>query len=139
MLFPIIKVKDNDTGHEHIVGTNSHDTLLINDGKITYYNLQNGEGSEYGTYSFLGVEDDFSLRVEFVSYEEFQKINAREKAEELARRLEREALLKKLTGRPRERKPSKEKSAEEIRRGEALRDGIEKILREAPSSPTEST
>lgn len=29
MLFPVIKVKDNYNGTEHILGTNSHDSLYI--------------------------------------------------------------------------------------------------------------
>jgi len=60
MLFPIIKVKDNHTGYEHIVGTDSHDMLIAENGKITYYNLQNGDGSgEGGSYEFLGNEDEY--------------------------------------------------------------------------------
>lgn len=40
MLFPIIKVKDGE--HIHIVGTNSHDELYVDEitGGIHYLNLQ---------------------------------------------------------------------------------------------------
>jgi hypothetical protein len=55
MLFPVIKIKDNDTGSIRIVGTSTHDTLFVSDnGGIGYYNLQNGCGSGE-TYSFQGV------------------------------------------------------------------------------------
>lgn len=45
MLVPIIKVNDN--GHVHIVGTNSHDELYIDEktGGIQYVNLQCMEGT----------------------------------------------------------------------------------------------
>jgi hypothetical protein len=75
MLFPIIKVKDNETGYEHIIGTNSHDMLCVEDGLISYYNLQNGEGSRFGTYSFLGEEDEmYGVTVEFVTFEKLKEI-----------------------------------------------------------------
>ncbi len=87
MMFPIIKVKDKHSGHEHIVGTNSHDTLYVGeDGQIHYYNLQNGGGTGNGdeySYSFTGeVEEDeecgeifySSPQVEFVSFDELLEI-----------------------------------------------------------------
>ena len=48
-------IKDNDGGFVHEYGTNPHDSLMISDdGKcLYYYNLQCGEGSRFGTYSFL--------------------------------------------------------------------------------------
>lgn len=48
-------IKDNITGQVRPYGTNCHDSLMISeDGKyLTYYNLQCGEGSEYGSYSFV--------------------------------------------------------------------------------------
>ncbi|MFB5192677.1 hypothetical protein [Alicyclobacillus fastidiosus] len=46
MTLPIIKVRDKHSGLEHVVGTDTHDVLLVNeDGSISYMNLQNGEGS----------------------------------------------------------------------------------------------
>ena len=81
MGFPIIRVRDNCNGHEHIVGTNSHDSLHIDDsGKICYYNMQNGEGAgisaEFG-YSFSGKQDgcpEEFMEVEFVSLDGLMKI-----------------------------------------------------------------
>ena len=51
-------IKDNITGVVRLYGTDCHDSLEISDdGKyLTYYNLQCGEGSKYGSYSF--VTDD---------------------------------------------------------------------------------
>jgi hypothetical protein len=76
MRFPIIKIKDLETGGEHIVGTDSHDMLLVHNGTIKYYNLQNGDGSgEYGTYTFSGSEDEmFGTYIDFVTFEELQQI-----------------------------------------------------------------
>jgi len=47
-----IWVKDNCTGNVHQVGTDPHDSLYSLDGKVEYYNLQNGGGTPTG-YSFV--------------------------------------------------------------------------------------
>jgi len=85
MRFPIIKVKDSATNREHIVGTNSHDQLKIDNGQtIYYYNLQNGEGSRFGDYSFKGKECDYEgVTVEFVTFEELKEIYSNQCAEDL--------------------------------------------------------
>ena len=51
-------IKDNQTGNIHEYGTNEHDALHISgDGSCLYYeNLQNGDGSMCGGYSFV-MED----------------------------------------------------------------------------------
>ena len=49
-------IKDLETGVIHEYGTNCHDSLVISeDGKyLSYYNLQNGDGSgEGGGYVFV--------------------------------------------------------------------------------------
>ena len=47
-------IKDLQTGEVRLYGTNHHDALCVSDyGRfLTYKNLQNGEGSEYGDYRF---------------------------------------------------------------------------------------
>ena len=47
-------IKDLQTGNVRLYGTNCHDSLRVsNDGKtLSYYNLQNGDGSAYGDYRF---------------------------------------------------------------------------------------
>lgn len=52
-------IKDNVMGMVRLYGTNHHDSLMISDdGKyLSYYNLQCGEGSEYGSYSFVTDEN----------------------------------------------------------------------------------
>jgi len=81
MKFPIIKVRDKLTGHEHIVGTDSHDTLFIDKetGGIHYYNLQNGEGTR-GDYEFVGVDTEYDpdTQIEFVTVDqpEVQRLRA---------------------------------------------------------------
>lgn len=52
-------IKDNVTGTARLYGTNCHDSLKISeDGKyLTYYNLQCGEGSKYGGFSFVVDEN----------------------------------------------------------------------------------
>lgn len=51
-------IKDNETGAIFEYGRDFHDSLRISeDGRyLTYYNLQCGEGSLFGTYSFV-MED----------------------------------------------------------------------------------
>ena len=82
MRYPIIRVRDKLTGHEHIVGTDTHDTLYVgDDGGIHYYNLQNGEGTgRNGDYEFVGVDDEYALgpEIEFVQVDqtEVQRLRA---------------------------------------------------------------
>ena len=78
MLIPVIKVKDKaHDGYIHIVGTNSHDSLIVMNGQLEYYNLQNGCGTigddEYG-YEFV-AEDGFLPHIEFVTLEEWLKLS----------------------------------------------------------------
>ena len=40
-----IFVKDRLTGRVHRVGAERHDALLVVDGQVRYYNLQNGDGT----------------------------------------------------------------------------------------------
>jgi len=81
MIFPVIKVRDKLTGREHIVGTDSHDTLYIDKetGGIHYYNLQNGEGT-LGDYEFVGVETEYDPdpQIEFATVDqtEAQRLRA---------------------------------------------------------------
>ena len=54
-------VKDKTTGDCHVYGTDTHDSLYINNaGNICYYNLENGEGSgeddEHG-YELLSIRE----------------------------------------------------------------------------------
>ena len=55
-----IWVKDNMTGHVHQVGTDPHDSLDSLDGKVEYYNLQNGDGTPTG-YSFVPPPDGYDM------------------------------------------------------------------------------
>ncbi len=57
---PVLKVQDNGSTSKttRILGSNSHDTYILGkDGGLHYYNLQCGEGTEYGGYEFV-VEKD---------------------------------------------------------------------------------
>lgn len=47
-----LEVYDKDLEKRHVVGTDVHDCLLVTDGKVEYYNLQNGCGTPY-TYEFV--------------------------------------------------------------------------------------
>lgn len=55
-----IWVKDNCTGFVHQVGTDPHDSLDSLDGKVEYYNLQNGDGTPTG-YSFVPPPDGYDM------------------------------------------------------------------------------
>lgn len=59
MLFNIW-VKDKHTGDIHQVGSDVHDDLRLLNGRIEYYNLQNGDGtlnSGDGGYEFIEAPD----------------------------------------------------------------------------------
>lgn len=108
MIFPIIKIKEKrgDKEYVHIVGTNSHDCLYIENNAIHYLNIQGMVGTRFpdesGMY-FDGVENDYSYsgrpEIEFVTIEELVEIainNIREQTEstikvydELAKYLEK--------------------------------------------------
>lgn len=87
---PIIKVKDRWSGRTHIVGTNCHDWLHIVNGHIDYYNLQNGDGTEFidkglpanEGYEFCGTYDDYrgEAYIEFVELDDFITIMKKEQA-----------------------------------------------------------
>lgn len=54
LTLPVIFVYDKDLKDVHAVGTNQHDRLYLDeDGHIQYANLQNGEGTKFGTYKFV--------------------------------------------------------------------------------------
>ena len=55
-----IWVKDNCTGNVHQVGTDPHDSLDSLDGKVEYYNLQNGDETPTG-YSFVPPPDGYDM------------------------------------------------------------------------------
>lgn len=83
MLIPVIKVKDKGLGdYVHIVGTNTHDSLVVYKDHLEYYNLQNGCGTagndEYG-YEFVFEENEWDVPyIEFVTLEEFIKLSEKE-------------------------------------------------------------
>jgi len=77
MRIPIIKIKDGD--YSHIVGTNSHDMLYIENNAVHYLNLQCMDGTRYGGMKFEGIEPDewssfYSPTVEMVTIEELIEI-----------------------------------------------------------------
>lgn len=82
MRFAIIKVRDNAGGREHILGTNSHDMLEIDEetGGLQYQNMQCCEGTTkfdgVSTYNFVGKIDEFTPwgRIEFVDFDELLEI-----------------------------------------------------------------
>ena len=77
MRFPIIKVRDKDSGRTHIVGTNPHDTLVHNKdtGSLEYYNLQNGCGTP-ATYEFMAGDyvPMLGCPVEFITAQELLEL-----------------------------------------------------------------
>lgn len=62
-------VKDKSSGVIHQIGTDVHDSLVYIDGKVEYYNLQNGEGTmgdDLGGYEFV-EQPDFNGFDDYVS------------------------------------------------------------------------
>jgi len=99
MRFPIIKVRDKLTGREHVVGTDSHDTLFIDKetGGIHYYNLQNGEGTR-GDYEFVGVDTEYDPdpQIEFVTFDKLIELYKQNIAMSCEQEREIRDMLKKL-------------------------------------------
>lgn len=53
-----IWVKDKTNGRIHQVGTDVHDSFEFLNGRVEYYNLQNGDGTgEGGGYEFIEAPD----------------------------------------------------------------------------------
>ena len=81
MLIPIIRIKDGD-GEPRIVGTDSHDTLHVDDetGGIQYLNLQCCEGTKKyasdASFKFVGETNEYSPyeEIQFVTFEELAQI-----------------------------------------------------------------
>lgn len=84
MLFPIIKIKEKTGDKEfvHIVGTNSHDNLIIKGNSIHYLKSQGMVGTQYPSESgmyFVGQDpDEYSFlpyaTVEMVTIEKLIEI-----------------------------------------------------------------
>ena len=55
-----LEVYDKLNGKIHEVGSDTHDVLLVSDGVVEYYNLENGDGTGDG-YEFVekGLYDEF--------------------------------------------------------------------------------
>lgn len=59
----LIDLYISDGGRVRRIGDNCHDMLMIEDGKLCYYNLQNGEGCRLGEdsewYKFVDNTDEY--------------------------------------------------------------------------------
>jgi hypothetical protein len=102
MLVPIIKINDN--GHVHIVGTNSHDTLFVdeNTGGIQYLNLQCMEGTRKhcgkAEMSFVTKElEEWEVypQIEMVTIEELIEIATKTMVDQTEASLRMHESLKK--------------------------------------------
>ena len=51
-LFTQLRILDEDTGLDHIIGSSQHDVLYVEGGIVRYYNLQDG-GSDGDGYRFV--------------------------------------------------------------------------------------
>jgi hypothetical protein len=104
MLFPIIKVRYNDTEHEHIVGADSHDSLYIDEetGGIHYLNLQCMEGTmkfdEQSTYEFIGKVNEWDpyVQIEFVTFDKLIELYKQEIAMSCKQEREIRDMLKEF-------------------------------------------
>ena len=50
--FTQLRVRNTDTGVDHAVGSSSHDALFVENGRVRYYNMQDG-GSDGDGYRFV--------------------------------------------------------------------------------------
>lgn len=69
-------IKDLQTGKVRKYGADRHDSLVISeDGRtLSYYNLQNGDGSRYGDYRFCDEEGKIPAETECNYGEEYFNI-----------------------------------------------------------------
>lgn len=60
-------IKDLQSGNFRSYGLSSHDSLMISeDGRtLSYYNLQNGDGSRFGDYRFVNEKGHIPSKDEF--------------------------------------------------------------------------
>lgn len=58
--YPLLWIRDKSNDNEHLYGTDSHDSLYIDqNGNLQYHNLQSGRGTgECGSYEFISHDDD---------------------------------------------------------------------------------
>lgn len=104
MLFPIIKVKDNNCAHEHIVGTNRHDQLYVDheNGGLQYLNMQCLEGTSVNegeqSYSFMGKNTSLhneKLEIEFVTIEQLIEIAIQNMKEQTENKIQLDNMIVK--------------------------------------------
>ena len=67
MKIPIIRIKNNNTSKEHIVGTKSGDRLVIDNNAITYINAEDELDSIGGDYLFTSKDN---IIVEMITLDE---------------------------------------------------------------------
>lgn len=105
MLFPIIRVKEGD--HIHIVGSNSHDTLFIdeNTGGIQYLNLQGMDGTRKhngkSTMEFVPKpmeEWEVYPQIEFVTIEELIKLATENMIQQTEEQLSLHKIIEETMG-----------------------------------------
>lgn len=100
MLFPVIKVKDGD--YIHIVGTNSHDRLYIDEksGGIQYLNIQCNEGTQKingkASMDFVANKqvESIDFEIEFVTLEELIHIATENMVRQTNNQVELHKMLK---------------------------------------------
>jgi hypothetical protein len=106
MFFPIIKVKDKRLGYDHIVGTNSHDLLYVDEetGGIQYLNLQCMAGTKVyskekdNDYQFIGNQPDECMpyvTIEYVNFEELIDMAVKNMHEQTEAKIKMDQMIKK--------------------------------------------
>lgn len=67
---PLLWIRDKASGRTHLYGTDSHDSLHIDDsGGLHYYNLQNGDGTgKGGSYEFVDHDTDGMMYDQILHY-----------------------------------------------------------------------
>lgn len=93
MLIPVIRVRNNNTGYSHIVGSNTHDALVSDGNVIWYFSHQGGttrEGDEK-THEFDMFRPDVDYLdpyIEFVTLEEWIKLSEQDIDDNIRRAVE---------------------------------------------------
>lgn len=131
MLFPIIRVKEGD--HTHIVGSNSHDTLFIdeNTGGIQYLNLQGMDGTRKhngkSTMEFVPKpleEWEVYPQIEFVTIEELIKLATENMIQQTEEQIALHNMIEKTIGKYLEAKSE----CEEKLKSDSINDSSGRII-----------
>lgn len=86
-LIPLIKIKDNFDGEERYFGRDYHDSLVVENNQLSYYDLQCGDGTVYKNkvsegegFTFVTEPDSYMNSIELIDIKEYLKVPYKKEA-----------------------------------------------------------